>query len=426
MSPVVEVPPTVAVPSERPMHTLRRPLLVALVALVVFAAACSYENAGTTTSTQPIAGKPPPPLGPADVLFEAQRVDGSLVNVASVSLPADGFVVLRADEDGTPGEVVGVSDIVAAGTFANVPVVLFVPLETDAPLHAALHIDMDRDGEYTFEPPDDFTDAAAVSAAGTPASTSAAIVILPPLASTDVAIDTQRTDGESVVVTGVTLPAPGFVVVQIDEDGTPGSILGFTDLLPEGVTTGIEIELSPRLIVTGPVWVTAYVDRNENGLFRPGTAAGDDEPGISVSGRRASAMADILVVPRQPAEIVAVDQEISADQEADGTILVVEAVTLPAGGFVVVRADIGGAPGGVLGISEPLPLGTAAAITIALADPLEDGDAVWLRAHIDFDGDGIFGGLDIPAVTRLGALAEVRLVVTVPAPPDDTTTTSEA
>ena len=112
----------------------------------------------------------PPATGPGDLVFEDQMVEGSVVVVGSVTLPSAGFVVLQSDASGTPGEVLGVSELIGRGTVSGVAVPLFFPLEAGAVLHATLHIDMDGDGQFRYEPPDDFIDLPATLANGEPAT----------------------------------------------------------------------------------------------------------------------------------------------------------------------------------------------------------------------------------------------------------------
>ena len=91
-----------------------RRMAFAVLSLGLLVAGCTYESAGTTTSTSLDPEQLPPATGPAAIVFRDQLVDGSAVMIDSVSLPADGFVVLQADAAGVAGEVVGVSELVGS------------------------------------------------------------------------------------------------------------------------------------------------------------------------------------------------------------------------------------------------------------------------------------------------------------------------
>lgn len=97
----------------------------------------------------------------AAVCFADQTTDGGTVTVASATLPADGFVVVReACRPGGPTDrVIGVSAPLSAGTHESVAVDLFdVPgadfdrkrLAETGKLVATLHRDTDTNGRFEF------------------------------------------------------------------------------------------------------------------------------------------------------------------------------------------------------------------------------------------------------------------------------------
>jgi predicted ribosomally synthesized peptide with SipW-like signal peptide len=74
------------------------------------------------------------------------------------------------------------------------------------------------------------------------------------------------------------------------------------------------------------------------------------------------------------------------DQESDGSSVVVDSVTLPEGGYVVIHESDGGAPGPVLGNSSYLPAGTSSDVTVTLDSPISGSQELIAMAHKD-DGD---------------------------------------
>ena len=144
---------------------IRRLALAALV-VTLFASSCTYESSGTTTTTVVDPADLPPSTGPADLVLETQRVVGSSLTVASVTMPDSGWVVVRVDQGGGPGELIGISEVLRKGVIARVRIPFTLPLTEDTTVHATIHVDIDRDGTFTYEPPDSLIDAIATFANG--------------------------------------------------------------------------------------------------------------------------------------------------------------------------------------------------------------------------------------------------------------------
>ncbi len=147
----------------------RRIWPAAAVGFVLVAAACASAPEATTTTapetttttvatttTAPEAAGPS--RSPSALEAEAQTSDGTTVTIASVTLPAPGFVAVHAAGDGGPGPVIGVSDLLPEGTSTDVVVTLDTPLEASAAVFPMVHIDMNQNGAYDFAPPDVTTD----------------------------------------------------------------------------------------------------------------------------------------------------------------------------------------------------------------------------------------------------------------------------
>jgi len=376
------------------------------MALALAAAACTYEDSGTTTTTVVDPASLPPATGPADLVFANQLVEGSAVVVEAVTLPSPGYVVLQSDASGTPGEILGVSELIGRGTVTGVVVPLFFPLEAAAAVHATLHVDMDGDGEFRYEPPDDFIDLPATRASGAPATAAATVGLLAPLAPASIAMADQRSDGTGVVVAEVALPAPGFVAVHADEDGVPGLVLALSTLLPEGTSRDVALTFDVPLEDSQQVIAVAYVDRDGDGVAGLTDADSPDDVAQGPDGGPARATAAMTVVHLAPAEI-----EVEG-QEGDGKSLVVASVTLPSEGFVELRADQGGAPGRFLKKSGLLAAGTTTELEFSF-DPALDADATfWVRIRIDFDGDGELTEDDPVALTEEARAAQASFEFT--------------
>jgi len=341
--------------------------------------------------------------------LEDQRVEGSSLTIASVTMPDDGWVVVRLDQGGGPGEIIGISDLLRKGVIARVPIPFFLPITGDTVVHATIHVDLDRDGVYTYEAPDSLTDEIATFANGEAATALSTIELLPPLQPGEATLEEQRTDGTSVLAAAAVLPAPGFVALMSNVQGEPGEVLAITELLPAGTVADILFTPAAPLRVSGLVFLVAWVDRDEDGLFDPA----EDDIAVRVDGTLASASAIVTVVPLEPTSISAVDQE------GDGTFVSVAELTLPAPGFIELLTDVGGAPGERLELTGSRVAGSYEDITIELEEVLAEDSVLWVRVIIDFNENGEADPEDPLGLIQLGGSeATASFTYTVPVDED--------
>ena len=382
---------------------IRRLALAALV-VTLFASSCTYESSGTTTTTVVDPADLPPSTGPADLVLETQRVVGSSLTVASVTMPDSGWVVVRVDQGGGPGELIGISEVLRKGVIARVRIPFTLPLTEDTTVHATIHVDIDRDGTFTYEPPDSLIDAIATFANGDAATAVATIELLPPLQPGEATLAEQRTDGTSLLGAAAVLPAPGFVTVMSNQQGEPGVVLGVSELLPAGTVADIEVSLDPPLRVSGLVFLVAWVDRDEDELFD----AEFDDIAVRVDGTLAASGAVATVVPLEPTSVS------TGDQEGDGASMTIDQLILPGPGFVEVLTDAGGVPGTRLVLTGSRVAGAYEDITIEFDDALTEDTTLWVRTIIDYDEDGEATAADPFGLLEVaGDVAQVRFTYTV-------------
>jgi len=182
----------------------------ALLALTLVAAACGSDDTSEPVTTDaPAAIEAPEPsapavtesaapvTGPATITADDQSGDGSTVTVAWVNLPTDGYVVIHAGVDGSPGPILGWSDLLPAGDSSDVMVTLNEPLTASATVYPMAHVDANGNGEYEFMPPDVTIDVPATTEGG-------AVAALP--ISYDVTVDADGgVDGEGAAASGARL-----------------------------------------------------------------------------------------------------------------------------------------------------------------------------------------------------------------------------
>jgi len=382
-----------------------------MLALLLAVSACTYESSGTTTTVFLDPDQISPSMGPADLVFREQRTEGAGVVFESVTMPDPGFVVLYTDEGGSPGEMIGTSAILSAGVIANVPVSFFVPLEGAATVHAQIHIDMDRNEAFTYEPPDAFIDVPAVKANGEVAVVMATIGLLPPVSPASVTFGEQRIIGDAVTVASAELPSAGFVVIREDDQSAPGRILGVSDLLPAGTSTDIEVAFDEMVGLSGVMFASVYIDRDTDAILTIGEDA-VDRIAQADDGLEVTVGVPITVVPVTPVRLTV------EDQESEG-IEVVATVTVPAPSFLVVRSDDDGLPGEVLVVSGLIEIGTTSGITLTLDPPLDVDTTLWFTVFVDLDGNGEFDQVEPIGILEGGGPAETSILVTLPVPEEE-------
>jgi len=103
---------------------------------------------------------------------------------------------------------------------------------------------------------------------------------------------------------------------------------------------------------------------------------------------------------------------VSVPDQAGGTEIYIENVSLEAPGYVVVHRSEDGKPGAVIGASELLPKGDTANLIISLDEEVVEGDILFAMLHSD-DGDGefTFPGPDVPILDDEGNIVMVRFSI---------------
>ena len=159
------------------------------------------------------------PMQPSSITFDAQESNGSMITVGSVDLPAAGFIAVHSDGGGSPGPVIGVSDLLPAGTSTDVMVMLSTPIDADTTLFPMVHIDTDGNGVYEFGAVEG-VDGPGVTAEGEVAVVGAAVT----LAAADEA--SAPVEGDAITISdfafsGVAEVAVGTTVTVTNDDGSP-------------------------------------------------------------------------------------------------------------------------------------------------------------------------------------------------------------
>jgi plastocyanin len=260
-------------------------------------AACGGDDDAadaTTPSTESTAevSADEVPTGPSTLTLADQDGDGTTVTIDAVDLPAAGFVAVHSGADGSPGPVIGVSELLNAGSTTDVVVTLDEPLTETGTVFPMVHIDTDANGVYEFGTVDG-VDGPGVTAAGdvavgpvvvTLATGGESSAAAPPTQPASITFTDQDSDGAGIVIASVELPAAGFVAVHSDGGGSPGPVIGVSELLPAGTSTDVAITLDEPLSADSVLFPMVHIDTNTNGVYEFGSVEGVDGPGVTAGG----------------------------------------------------------------------------------------------------------------------------------------------
>lgn len=346
----------------------------------------SYEFGSVEGADGPVAnddGVITPAFTAELVEMNDQFVADGAVSAAVVSTAQDGWLVIHADNDGSPGPVLG-QTLVTAGTTLDVT----VELDGDATsqLWPMLHVDTGEAGVYEFGAVEGADGPVNIGGVLTfPISTVPAMRIPDQIA---FGSDAMGDMGEPTLVADTVLSeGPGWLVVHADNDGSPGPVIGFAPV-SDGLNTDVMVALDSEGL-TPTLWPMLHVDTGAEGVYEFGEVEGADGP-VMVDG-------NVLVFPISGAPSITYTGSI------DGTTIMVDQVAIDASGWLVIHADNDGAPGPVLGFT-PITQGISNSISVEVS---EDGltETVFPMLHYDTGEDGVyeFGmveGADGPVIVQ--------------------------
>jgi len=349
----------------------RLSVLPALLVLLLAVAGCSLFEAGDPTAERPtlafatvtLTPEPTPtrtptptatPIAPRVAMDDQPLDDSGELTAAEVALPAPGWLVILADDDGEPGEPIGQTAL-AGGVHADVVVTVDPQLATET-LYARLHLDAGTEGVFEYPGEDE-------PYAGEPGTTFAVELQLPrPIV--EVA---EQTVGEDNVATvaRVELLEPGWVVIHVDEDGQAGAVIGGVRL-EAGAHENVPVTIDRRY-ATPTLHAVLHEDDGETGVLEFPAA---DRP-LLVNGQPVVA----AFTAHYPPDILVYDQPF-----IDGAIAV-ERVISEGPGWLAIYSDQDGQPGLIIGFAA-LEDGLNEAIRVDLIESAVT-DQLYARLHQD-------------------------------------------
>ncbi|PJF40001.1 MAG: hypothetical protein D6737_07565 [Chloroflexi bacterium] len=213
------------------------------------------------------------------------------VFASSVLSDGPGFLVIHADNDGSPGPVLGVQPV-NDGLNLDVTVTLDEPATNV--VWPMLHVDTGEVGTYEF---------GTVEGADAPAMADGSVVTFPINAAPSMQledtpiIEAMMGFGPHIVIDSLLIDAPGWVALHIDNgEGGPGPVIGTAPLLHDdfnhGLNKHVVVEFDPAM-ATETVFPMLHYDTGEAGVYEFGTVEGADTP-VFVGGNIAVGPVNIL------------------------------------------------------------------------------------------------------------------------------------
>lgn len=318
--------------------------LYALALLLALAACSRRENAGNETTPAATRATPaatarptaterpaaptttPTPNRPAPAVSAGEQAVGSdgQVVVDQVVAPEAAWLVIRADEDGEPGAVLGYA-AVAEGENEDVAVTVD-PHQVTPTLYAALHQDAGRPGDFEFPGPDTPWPVEADAAVAFEVEVEVAVPAV-------MVSDQDVTEEGIVVVNSVTSDGPGWLALLLDEAGTPGRMVAYAPVR-DGLNENVALAINWR-VATPILHAALYQDTGEPEQFEFPEA----DPMAMVNDQPVISSFQVFLPP----DVFVLDQPV-----VDGTVIV-ERVISYGPGWLVVYYDEGGAAGRIIG-----------------------------------------------------------------------------
>ncbi len=188
--------------------------------------------------------------------------------VSSVLAPDDSWIVVHLDDDGMPGERIGLLQV-EKGESRDLVVQLDEPVMTPDVI-VALHADRGRLGTFEFDgdkfrkSPDKpyfvgFEEVArvvSVAEFGVEAGEGEAAIEL----------SDQPGVSDSLLIDRAVAPTGAWVVVHLDDDGMPGMRVGLK-AIPQGESVGFSVDLDAEDGLTDKLFVAVHADRGVIGEF---------------------------------------------------------------------------------------------------------------------------------------------------------------
>jgi|GEM_PF-412528 hypothetical protein len=316
--------------------------------------------------------------------------DPTSVLIAKVVADVDSFVVIHADDGGSPGEVIGHVSV-TAGETTDVEVSLEREAVDGETLYAMLHVDDPADGEYTFGDAEG-EDAPALDADGAVVVDSFKVTIegadITP--SVDV-LDQELTNPLEVNIASVTAAVDGYIVIhEADENGdlVVEPAIGFA-AVSQGENTNVKVTLNRDAVDGETLFAMLHSEDSGNDTY---DGPGADAPVMDADGNVITPDFTVTVPAEGPTPSVTVNDQTLSRDAAD--LVVISEVVAAADGYIVIHeADENGDL-----VVEPaigfaaVTTGTNTDVEVTLTRDAVEGETLFAMLHTEDSGNDTYDG----------------------------------
>jgi len=175
-----------------------------------------------------------------------------------------------------------------------------------------------------------------------------------------IAVHAQDTNSGQAMVDSMTAPADGWLLIRRDANGAPGGVIGWA-AVHQGVNSNVVVDLRTSRKnhdddVTATLWATFAADPNATSPFAApdsGLEQWMGGPAVAFSstaagGASTQLVGQALTTSGKSSAPSALKFAVRA-QDTNNAQVMVDSVTAPADGWLLIRRDANGAPGGVIG-----------------------------------------------------------------------------
>jgi hypothetical protein len=377
-------------------------LLVAMLAAP--AVGCGRNNDDNNTANNTANGTTPNNDTESTNAIQADDQtleDPTTVLVAKVVADVDGFVVIHADDGGSPGEVIG-HVAVTAGETTDIEVGLEREAVDGETLYAMLHVDDPADGEYTFGDGED-EDAPALDAAGAVVVDSFKVSVGEEITPSVDVLDQELTNPLEVNIASVTAAADGYIVIhEADENGelVVAPAIGFA-AVSQGENSNVRVTLDREAVDGETLFAMLHTEDGGNDTY---DGPADDAPVLGEDGNPIAPDFTVTVSAEGPTPSVTVnDQTLSRD--AADKVTIAEVVAAADGYIVIHEADENGdlVTDPAIGFAA-VTAGTNTDVEVTLTREAVEGETLFAMLHTEDTGNDTYDGPadDLPVMDADG------------------------
>ena len=363
------------------------------------------------------------------IVVHAQDVNAGQVWVEAVTAAQDGWLLIRTDKNGAPGDVIGFVSV-RRGTSTNLRVDIqstdvFGNDYVTSTLWATLVADPNALAPFASPGPTitRYTSVVVVAFASSTAQTLTAGETSSSGVTNgnSITVRAQDVNAGQVIVDSVTAAEDSWLLIRQDKKGAPGDMIGFAPV-QQGTTTNVRVDVQLTDYygddnITPTLWATLVADPNAltrlaspDPLITQKVSAAVVAFSSSVAGAAASSRAIATVSVSSASSAASANRITAHTQDTISGRVIVDSVTAAQDGWLLICKNAAGRPGQVLGFA-PVHKGLNTTLVVDIRTTNAEGDsiatpALWATLVADSNALVPFA-LPNAAVQQAGSLARV-------------------